>query len=332
MPVIHLSLPLAIGLLVIFLGIGAVLVWIGLRSTGRVVVPTPVPSATVTSTITPTPTDTPIPTDTPTFTPLPPQEYVVKSGDNCSVIAAVFNVPSTIIILENGLNAQCTDLRIGQTLKIPQPTATAMPPATSTLEPAAATRAACDTVNYTVQANDTLGTIAANYNVSQDAIKEWNGLTTDSVFLNSTIKIPLCMRAATPGPSPTPTPPPPYPAPNLLLPADGARFTLANNTVTLQWASVGTLSENERYQVTVLNVTAGTGRPLIDYVIDTKYIVPVTFRPETSGADIIRWWVVVVRKTGTDDQGNPIWTIAGTASEKRDFTWTGAAPALTPTP
>ena len=332
MPEIRLSLPLALGLLALFLGIGALLVFIGLRATNRVVVPTPVPSATVTPTITPTPTETQIPTDTPTFTPLPPLEYRVKSGDNCSTIAAIFNIPWTLIVIENSLNAQCTDLRIDQVLKIPQPTATALPPVTATLEPAAATRAACQTVDYTVQANDTLSSISFNYNVSMDAIKEWNGLTTNNVFLNTTIKIPLCMRAATPGPSPTPTPPPPYPAPNLLLPADAAPFTLANNAVTLQWASVGTLRENERYQVTVQDVNAGTGRPLIDYVTDTKFIVPVTFRPQDNAAHIIRWWVVVVRQTGTDNQGNPIWILAGASSEKRDFSWVGVASAPTPTP
>jgi hypothetical protein len=164
------------------------------------------------------------------------------------------------------------------------------------------------------------------------AIKEWNGLSTDNVYLNQPLSIPLCMRAATPGPSPTPTPPAPYPAPNLLLPADGDPFTLANDAVTLQWASVGTLRENEAYMVTVLDVTGGTGRKLVQYAIDTKYIVPIAFRPLDNRPHTMRWWVVVVRQTGTDDQGNPIWTTAGTASNPREFTWTGITPATTPTP
>jgi LysM repeat protein len=331
MPVIKLSLPLALGLLALLITIGAVLVFVILSGTGRVVVPTAVPSATVTSTITPTPTETQIPTETPTYTPLPPIEYIVKTGDYCSTIAGLFGVPVNQIILANGLDSSCS-IYPNMTLKIPQPTVTPLPPATSTLEPIEATRAACQTVDYTVQANDTLSTIALNYNVSIDAIKEWNGLTSNNVYLNTTIKIPLCMRAATPGPSPTPTTPPPYQGPNLLLPADGAEFTLAHNTVTLQWASVGTLRDNERYMVTVLDVTAGTGRPLIDYVTDTKYVVPVTFRPASAGAHILRWWVVVVRQTGTDEQGNAIWETAGASSEKRDFTWRGSASAATPTP
>jgi LysM repeat protein len=331
MPEIRLSLPAALGLLAVILAVGAAIVFVGLRLTNRVVVPTPIPSATVTSTVTPTPTDTSIPTDTPTLTPLPPIEYTVKSGDYCSTIAAFFHVSVASIILQNNLSVDCL-LSVNQKILVPQPTPTALPPATSTLESGAATLQACQTVPYTVQANDTLSSISTNYNVPMDAIKQWNGLTSDNVFLGVTLNIPLCMRAATPGPSPTPTPPPPYPAPNLLLPADGAPFTLANNTVTLQWASVGTLRENERYQVTVLDVTAGTGRPLIDYVTDTKFIVPVTFRPQDNQAHLIRWWVTVVRQTGTDDQGNAIWSIAGASSDRRGFTWSGAAPVATPTP
>jgi hypothetical protein len=44
------------------------------------------------------------------------------------------------------------------------------------------------------------------------------------------------------------------------------------------------------------------------------------------------WSVVTVRQTGTDDQGNPIWTNAGAVSQNRVFTWSGAASAPTPTP
>jgi hypothetical protein len=49
---------------------------------------------------------------------------------------------------------------------------------------------------------------------------------------------------------------------------------------------------------------------------------------------VIRWWVLTVRQTGTDDDGNPIWDTAGAVSVPRVFTWTssGEAPAATPTP
>ncbi len=329
MPEIRLSLPAALGFLAVFLAIVALVVFLILRGNNAQATPEVTPTATPTITLTPTPTL--LPTDTPTPTPLPPIEYQVRAGDTCYSIAAFFDVSANVIIQQNNLSLACTDLRVGQTLLIPRPTPTPLPPPTATLEPFQATIAACEKVTYTVQRNDTLSSIAANYNVPMDAIKTYNGLTTDNVYLGQALIIPLCERYATPGPSPTATLPPPYPAPNLLLPVDGQPFTLANDTVTLQWASVGTLRDNEGYQVTIEDVTDGTGRELVAYVTDTKYIVPVSFRPQDNLPHVMRWSVVVVRRTGTDDRGNPIWTPAGAVSEPRDFTWSGAGAAATPT-
>ncbi|HQX01302.1 MAG TPA: LysM peptidoglycan-binding domain-containing protein, partial [Anaerolineales bacterium] len=223
-------------------------------------------------------------------------------------------------------------ISVGQVLKIPYPTPTIPPPATSTSLPVDATKNACETVPITVQDGDTLSSISLNYAVPMAAIKEFNGLTTDNVFVGSNLLIPLCMRAATPGPTPTATIPPPYPASNLLLPADGAAFTLANDVVTLQWASVGVLRDGEAYQVTVEDVTSNQTRRLTDYVTDTKYIVPTTFRPKDNVAHVLRWWVTPVRQSGSDDQGQPIWVASGAVSEKRVFTWVGVAVAGTPVP
>jgi LysM repeat protein len=302
-----------------------------LKGTGKLPDSTAVPSPTETVTITLTPTNTLVPTETPTLTPEPPIEYTVKSGDSCISIASLYGSSVSAIVSLNSLNSNCTNLQIGQTIMVPRPTPTPPPAPTATLESAAATRAACQTVKYKVQANDTLSTIANNYGISMTAIKEWNGLSTDNVFTDTQLTIPLCMRAATPGPSPTSTTPPPYQAPNLLLPADGDTFTLAADTVILQWASVGALRDNERYQVTIEDATGGTGRKLTQYVTDTKFIVPVTFRPQDNRSHILRWWVVAVRQTGTDDQGNPIWSTAGAASPMRVFGWSGAGPVATPT-
>jgi hypothetical protein len=198
-----------------------------------------------------------------------------------------------------------------------------LPHATNTLHPEDATKAACEKVVITVQENDTLSTIALNYAVPMQAIKDFNGLSTDNVFVGQSLTVPLCAREATPGPTPTATIPPPYPAPNLLLPADGDPFTLANDVVTLQWASVGTLRDGERYQVTVEDVTAGGSRRITDYVADTKYIVPISFRPNDNVAHIMRWWITPVRQTGTDEQGQPIWVSAGATSKQLVFSWTG---------
>jgi LysM repeat protein len=336
MPSVTFSLPVAMGLLAAFLVLGAGGVYFSLKTTNKIIVPTITPTITTTPTLTLTPTETLVPTETSTITPEPPQDYTVQTGDTCGSIALLFNSNVQAIIALNHLNSGCTNLQVGQSLKVPKPTATPPPPATATLEAGAATRAACEVVEYTVQSGDSLSSIAKNYNVSMQAIKDWNGLSTNNVILDTVVKIPLCQRAPTAGPTPTPTNPPPYPAPNLLLPADGAQFTSSNDSVVLQWASIGTLRDNERYEVTVLdvtdlNVTSGSQRKVVEYVSDTKYIVPMSFRPQDNGAHTIRWWVTTVRQTGSDDQGNPIWSPAGTASVWRDYSWSGAGAAPTPT-
>lgn len=332
MPEITLSLPMALGLLTLFLMAGATLVFVAMRLTGTGAASTGEVTATITSTPTISPTPTLFFTETPapTSTNQPPFEYTIGQGDTCLGLAATFSVSYQSIIIENNLSANCI-LSVGQTIRIPYPTPTPPPAATSTLEPGQATLQACERVIYTVQANDTLSSIATNYAVPQDAIKAYNGLTTDTVFLGMNIVIPLCERAATPGPTPTPTIPPPYPAPNLLLPADGASFTLANDAITLQWASIGILRENETYQVIVEDVTDGSRR-IVEYTNDTKFIVPSSFRPRESLPHVFRWWVTAVRQSGTDDTGQPIWTLAGAQSDRRVFSWQGVAPGNTPQP
>ena len=326
MPEVTLSLPAALGALAVILLIGASGVYFGLRAGigGQLSEPTVVVTPSETVTITPTATETSIPTAIPTETPLPPVDYTVRTGDTCGGIAVAFGVSVQSIVILNNLPSTCI-ISVNQVLKIPYPTPTPAPPPTEIPNEATQTAQACEKVPYTVQENDTISSIALNYNVPIDAIKFYNGLSTDNVFLGQTILIPLCQRAATPGPTPTATLPAPYQAPPLLLPADGAAFTLANDVVSLQWASIGTLRENERYQVTIEDVTSGQGRRLSEYVTDTKFIVPTSFRPNDDLAHVIRWWVTTVRQNGVDEQGQPVYESAGAISEKRVFTWVGVA-------
>jgi LysM repeat protein len=330
MPEITLSLPAALGLLALFLSIGAVMVFFALRNQPEVVAAVP---TTVTPTIESTPTVTPTEAPpTPTNSPMPtptPVEYVVQPGDTCLGIAGLFEVSIMAITLENNLGSECF-LSPGTTLYIPQPTATVTPLPTATLSSLQETEQACAKDTYIVQENDTLSSIAANYNISQSAIKEENGLVGDTVFLGQPLVIPLCMRATPIGPTATPTPLPPYPAPNLLLPADGAPFTISDDTITLQWASVGTLREGEAYVVTVEDVTEGQSRKLVRYVSDTKFIVPASFRSTDRNPHVFRWSIGTVRQSGTDSDGNPAWEPAGALSAQRVFTWSSAAPAATP--
>lgn len=329
-PEITLSLPVAMLALAFFVGLGAVMVFFALRSTGRVVEPTVTPSPTATST--PTLTPTPL-TPTPTATPLPsptPLSYVVTSGDTCIGIAVRYGVSVQSIVLLNNIN--CDLLSSGTKLLIPQPTPTNTPPPTATLSPADATEAACEKVTYKVQEADTLSGIAAFYGVPMEAIRSYNGLPSETVYSGLTLVIPLCERPPTPGPTPTATLPPPYPAPNLLLPADGAAFDAKTGSITLQWATVGTLRENEAYAVTVEDITAGTARKVVVYVNDTKFIVPDSLRPADGTAHLYRWYVVTVRQTGSDAEGNPVWEAAGATSAPRGFIWSSSSPANTPAP
>lgn len=336
MPEITLSLPAALGVLALILLIGAASVYFSLRAGigggPKLVEPTLEGTPTGTATITPIPTDTLPATALPTQTLQPPFEYTVKTGDTCGGVALSFGVSVQSIVILNNLPANCGIISVGQALKIPYPTATPAPPPTDIPNAATQTAQSCEKVAYTVQQNDTLSSIALDYNVPQDAIKFYNGLSTDGVFLGQPLIIPLCERFATPGPTPTATLPPPYQAPPLLLPADGASFTLANDVVTLQWSSIGTLRDNEAYQVTVVDVTAGQGRRIVEYVTDTKFIVPTSFRPEDNLAHVIRWWVTTVRQNGVDDQGQPVYDSAGAISEKRDFSWTGVTVKETAAP
>jgi len=333
MPEITLGLPIAIGLVVIFLAIGAGMVYLALQQTGGTGATTTTP--TLTQTLTGTPTTTPEPpTATPSPMPSPtPFSYVVVANDSCLAIAARFEVSIKSIVLLNNIPASCDTLFEGQELKIPHPTPTVTSFPTATLSGIEGTQAACDKVAYEVGEGDTLSSISLNYNVPEASIKSYNGMVSNTVYEGLTLIIPLCERAATPGPSPTPTPPPPYPAPNLLLPPDGGVFSLSDNQVTLQWSSVGLINTNEAYQVSVMDLTEGTGRKLVEFVTDTKFIIPGSFRASEDSPHIYRWSISTVRQVDVDENGNSIWEIAGSESEARVFTWTGETIAeATPTP
>ncbi|HEX2981334.1 MAG TPA: LysM peptidoglycan-binding domain-containing protein [Anaerolineaceae bacterium] len=334
MPEVTLSLPAALGFLALFVTIGAVLVFFTLRGTGKVVDPTATPTETVTPTITLTPTMTLTPTLAPTTTPLPPIEYEVKAGDTCNGIAYFYHVSAESIITLNNLSLDCI-LTQGNKILVPQPTPTAEPQATTTLSAVQATDDNCEKYDYTVAAGDTLSGIALNFNVTADSIKEYNGIINDIVIPGTTLKIPLCARKTIDGATPTPTTPPPYPSPNLLLPVEGATFA-SGDIVTLQWASVGTLRSNEAYAVTVQDATheqvTGQQRRITEYVTDTKFTLPETFRPTDNQPHLLYWWVLPVRQTGTADDGKPIYDQGGSMSEKRGLIWTGQTVQVTPTP
>ena len=336
LPELKLSLPAALGLVVLVLGLGAALVYVILQTTGKLPEITPTPTITVTPTNTNTPAPTQEPTAAPTPTNLPPISYTVKENDTCSLIAANYKVSVNSIINLNNLDADCLTLSVGQTILVPIPTPTASPQPTATLSAAEATEQACGTVPYTVLDGDTLMGISLNYNISQESIKNFNGLTSDNIQVGMQLSLPLCERKPTAGPTPTATLPPPYPQVNLLLPSNGSVYTSLNDTIALQWSSVGTLRENEAYAVTVEDVASNGENKLVQYVTETKFIVPASMRPLDNANHIFSWSVVVVRQDGSTSDGEPIYVQYGTMSVFRVFGWSGtggaAVPTTTPTP
>lgn len=332
LPELKISLPAAIAIIILVLGLGAALIFVVLQTTGRVTQPTETPTLTTTPTLTLTPTMTLEPTQGPTATLEPPREYVVKEGDLCSSIALNFGVSIQSIAELNGLPPDCGILYPNMTLKIPHPTPTPTPFPTATLSAAEATQLACGTVQYQVTEEDTLSAISYNYNISIESIKNFNGLTSDVVYPGMFLNLPLCERLPTQGPTPTATLLPPYASANLLLPEDGSVFANVNDTIVLQWSSVGTLLDNEVYRITVEDVTSSGANKLVTYTAETKLNVPTTLRPLDNTFHIFRWSVVVVRSTGTSTSGQLQYTVHGQTSLERVFGWFGGAGASTPTP
>ena len=331
MPEITLSLPVMIGIIILLLAIGAGTVFGVTQATKpgdspTAVLPTFTPSVTPTITITPTETSTPTPE--PTYTTEPPSVYKVKLGDNCGSIALAFGVTIQSIITLNDLPIACDTLSVGQELKVPHPTPTSSPQPTSTLDPTQQAAAGCEKLTIVVKDTDTLSGISAQYGVSIQALRDYNSLPGDIIVPNQKIMVPLCERG--PKNTLTPTPIPPYPAAPLLLPADGAAFTSATDVITLQWASVGELRQNEAYAVTVEDVTAGTKK--VDYVTDSKYNIPLELRPNDLVPHTFRWSILPVRQVGsTKDTGQPVWEPAGNPSAQRVFSWISNT-AATPKP
>ena len=324
---------LLVGALIVVLVVAGVgLVWFA--SHGRVVPGMVPPTPTITPTLPPPPTFTATATATetlePTATPLQPTPYVVKTGDQCGIIAANFDVSVQSIIALNHLDPNCL-LPVGKTIMIPQPTSTPTPFPTATLPGGLATEPPPFT--HTVVSGETCGGIAKTYKINLSDLISNNGLKADCTIRPGQILIiPF---PAPVGPTPTPTVPPPYPAPKLLLPADGQQFVTAEDTtVTLQWASVGELQANEAYYVVVEDVTCRCARFYKQYVTETKLIVPEDYRPTETAPHLFRWNVSTVRQENPGAAGQPIYDPAGATSADSDFIWAGggAGAAATSSP
>lgn len=333
-PEVKMNLGALIGLGVLILALIGVVAFLAIsqmRGGNAATSVTDEPTQTSTPTMTLTPTNTPTMPAEPTWTPLPPLDYVVKANETCSDIAAQFHVSVQSIILANNLGTDCL-LSEGRSIKVPQPTLTPSPVPSATPEAIGVNADICtNTVSIVVSSSDTLQGIALNYNVSMKDIQDFNNLSGTTIRQGDTLIIPLCDRLPTPGPTLTPTPLPPYPAPNLLLPRSGAAFAATDETVTLQWAAVAALQSNEVYRVKVQDLSSVEEKILVEYVSDTKLILPSSFRPTDGNPHIMQWTVTVARQVNQDPK-NPIYEEAGAESVFRVFSWIGTGTQSTIAP
>ena len=327
-----LPIPLIVGVLLLLITIGLLLI---LFAQGINPFVEPTPTVTSTPTLQPTFTAQPTrtPTSTPTSTPLPPLVHKVQEADSCIRLAAIYNVAVQSILQLNSF-AQACPLYVGQEVLVPQPTPTPVPTGTSTLPAPQLTQESRPT--HAVLAGESLSSIAALYAVNFNVLAEVNGkLPPDyAISIGEVLRIPLDAPAPTAGPTPTATALPPYNAPRLLVPADGAAISQIDQTVALQWASVGLLRANEVYLITVEDVTANNARRLEATTLTTRYIVTVEMKPFEAVPHVFKWKIVTARQTGVTGDGRTLYEPAGATSAERTFTWTGIGivPTVTPAP
>ena len=101
-------------------------------------------------------------------------QHKVVSGDSLLALAARYGTTVNAIKQLNGLTSDT--IKIGQTLKIPQPSA--------------AETAEVGYVLHKVVSGDSLLALAAKYGTTVNAIKQLNGLTSDTIKIGQTLKIP----------------------------------------------------------------------------------------------------------------------------------------------
>jgi LysM repeat protein len=151
--------------------------------------PTPATPGTGPTTIIaelPSPTVIPLATSVPVATPVPGEfEYTVQWGDTLYSLARRFNTTVDAIVAWNGLQ-NASYIRVGQVLKI---SGTASP------TPVPGTGG-----EYTVQAGDTLYSIARRYGTTVEAIQSANGIV-NAAYIRVGQKLIIPGGSVTPAPS-----------------------------------------------------------------------------------------------------------------------------------
>ena len=293
---------------------------------------------TVTVRPSPTATRTPTPSAPPTLlvtpSPVPPRSHQVQQGETLSEIAAEREVAvSEILALNPDVDPEL--LQVGQVLLIP-PDATGFTIASSGLsDDPDATRA--NFVVHVVRPGEALLSIAEEYGVSVQSIRQANdlGAYEDTIKVNQSLIIPLSVPPPTPTPTAdlnaTPTPRPPYTAPSLLTPADHAVVEALVQPVVLQWASVGILDDDEWYMATLAQPAGGVVSAT-HYTRATSWRVPYELLASANAGHQEFLWQVQVVKERRADGDRMLYRKAGAASDARTFVWVAPTPTPSPSP
>lgn len=308
--------------------------------------PTPIPStATLTPTWTPLATDVLLPTDTPGATAVPsatptlqpPQPHTVSAGETLIGLALRYRVSVASIAQLNGIPAD-SSLFVDQNLQIPQPTPTPpLVPVATLINGETVIADPTDCERYQIQTGDSLSGVAARYDVDFGLFLLVNRLTQDSIPQpGDVVCIPDIVYGGslppTPGPSPTPTETAPPPGPQLLYPVADAVIQPPDSPITLQWAAVKTLAEDEWYMVELTDLDNVDGLPYRGFTRDTAFHVPGSWRPAVEETHNLQWRVSIVQVMGRRADGLPIYTYGGQTSTPAFFSWEGAIPTPTPLP
>ncbi len=301
----------------------------------------PVPVAPRTNT--PSPTVPPSPSPSPAFF-----EYEVQADDTLMGIIQVFGYGYQLEVAQAvvGLNDSVFSidfLPVGQTIRIPRPTATATPAgAEATVELLAtigidsATDLQTDTSLgcHTVVANDNMVSIAERYNTTLEILSDlnsdlnWSGcnftLLAGGEDCVPILNIGACIQVPKPTPLPTrfptptgletPTPTATKHAPRLLYPLEGER--IISRELVLQWVGVSGLSEADVYLVELQNQTNAS-----DHRQRTRansYRVPVAFAPHDGEIHNLQWRVSVARQ---NEAG--VYFFVGEQGSWKRFVWSG---------
>jgi len=158
---------------VVVISMGAIVLILLPRPQSRVIAP----EAIITETFTASPVVTQVPTlaFTPTHTPTPTRTFAPRSSDTPTPTATLTQTPTPTVTAS------------------PTPTQTAtptMPDATSTLLPAVVCEPRSDWVTYTIQAGDTVSSLAARSGSTVETILMGNCLESTTLFAGQLLRLP----------------------------------------------------------------------------------------------------------------------------------------------